>query len=91
VQVRSREEIAATLDVSSKKRGCRFDVEIIPFCVGTFLVLRRAERIINERTGGMMGLPGDCILLLAGISSSDELSTGGLFHPASIYPDWREI
>jgi hypothetical protein len=90
VQVRSREEIAATLDVNSKNRGLWFDIEMIPFCGGTFTVLRRVERIINERTGRMMRLPGDCIIL-DGVSCSGELSAGRLFCPRSIYPYWREI
>ena len=90
VQVRSREEIAATLDVNSKNRGLWFDIEMIPFCGGTFTVLRRVERIINERTGRMTRLPGDCIML-DGVSCSGELSRLRLFCPRSIFPYWREI
>lgn len=90
VQVRSREEIAATLDVNSKNRGLWFDIEMIPFCGGTFSVLRRVEMIINERTGRMTRLPGDCIVL-DGVSCGGELSRMRLFCPRSIYPYWREI
>jgi hypothetical protein len=90
VRVRSRAEIAATLDVNSKNRGLWFDVEMVPFCGRTFTVLRRVERLIDERTGRMIHLPGDCIVL-DGVTCSGDLSTGRLFCPRSIYSYWREI
>lgn len=64
---------------------------MIPFCAGTLAILRRVERIINEQTGRIMCLPGDCILLLHGVSCSDELSSRRLFCPRDIYPYGREI
>jgi hypothetical protein len=90
VQVRGHEEIASTLDVNDRNRGLRFDIEMIPFCGDTFTVLGRVERIIDERTGRLMRLPGDCIIL-GGVCCSGELSTKRLFCPRSIYPYWREI
>ncbi len=87
VRVRSREEITATLDTNCRNRGLSFDVEMTKFCGGTFSVLSRVKRIINERTGKMMSLPNDCLIL-------DGVVCEGDYHwacPRSIYPYWREI
>ena len=87
VRVRNREQIAATLDTENRNRGLFFDVEMTTYCGGTFKVLRRVERIINERTGKMMTLPGDCLILDGVVCKAD-------YHwacPRSIYPYWREI
>jgi hypothetical protein len=90
VQVRSLEEIAETLDAGSRNRGLWFDVEMVPFCGRTFTVQRRVERLIDERTGRMIRLPGDCIVL-DGVTCSGDLSPGRLFCPRSIDSYWREI
>ncbi|MBM2823195.1 MAG: hypothetical protein HW413_1941 [Thermoleophilia bacterium] len=44
VQVRSKAEIAATLDASGKNRGLWFDVEMVPHCGRTYRVQGRVER-----------------------------------------------
>jgi hypothetical protein len=53
-------------------------------------VLRRVEQIIDERTGRMMRLPNDCIVL-DGVVCPGRLSERRLFCPRAIYPFWREI
>ena len=90
VQVKSREEIARTLDADSRNRGLYFDVEMLPYCGRTFRVVRRVERLIEERTGRMITLPNDCVVL-DGVACSGELSRRRLFCPRSIQPFWREI
>jgi hypothetical protein len=90
VQVKSREEIALTLDTQGRNRGLFFDVEMLPYCGRTFRVLRRVQRIIDERTGRMLHLPNDCIVL-DGVVCSGERSRRRLFCPRSIVPYWREI
>jgi hypothetical protein len=90
VQVKSREEIALTLDTQGRNRGLFFDVEMLPYCGRTFRVLRRVQRIIDERTGRMLHLPNDCIVL-EGVVCSGERSRRRLFCPRSIVPYWREI
>jgi hypothetical protein len=90
VQVKSREEILATLDTSNRNRGLLFDVEMLPFCGGTYRVLQRVERIVNERTGRMMHLKNDCIIL-EGVACRGCLSRHRMFCPRSIYSYWREI
>jgi len=87
VEVKSFEEIRATLDSTGRNRGLTFDGEMTPYCGRRFRVLRRVERIIDERTGRMLRLPKDCIVL-------DGVVCQGIYHlfcPRAIYPYWREV
>lgn len=90
VQVRSRQEIRRTLDANRRNRGLSFDVEMVRYCGGTFRVLRRVEKLIDEKTGKMIYPPGVC-LILDGATCVGCLSRDRLFCPRSIYPYWREI
>jgi hypothetical protein len=89
VQVRSREEIAATLTPDGKHRGLWFDREMAAFCGRTLRVRRRVERIIDERNGRMIQLKNDCVTLEGGVCSGD-LSLQRWFCPREIYSYWRE-
>ncbi|MEX2156213.1 MAG: hypothetical protein WD773_05180 [Gemmatimonadales bacterium] len=87
VQVKRVEEITATLDRLQKNRGLYFDLELTPFCGRTFTVERRIRRIIDERSGRMLMLPGDCILLSGVVCT-------GRYHghcPRATNAYWREI
>ena len=87
VRVKSREEIVATLDVGERNRGLSFDKEMVPFCGGTYRVLRRVKKIIDEPTGKLIDMKRDCIIL-------DEAACQGWYHelcPRGLYPFWREI
>lgn len=90
VQVKTKDEIASTLNTNQRNRGLWFDVEMVRYCEGKFKVLKRVEKIIDERTGKMMQLPNDCIIL-EGVACRAEFSGKRLFCPRSIYPYWREI
>jgi len=86
VQVRSKEEIMATLDKDRRNRGLWFDSEMLPYCGGIYRVLRRVNRIIEEKTGKMITMKNPCIVLEGVVCRSD-------FHrlcPRAIYPYWRE-
>jgi hypothetical protein len=63
VRVRSREEIRTTLDPGGFNRGLSFDPEMISYCGTTRQVQRRVQRIIDERTGQMVDIRGDCLVL----------------------------
>jgi hypothetical protein len=89
VQVRSREEIQATLTEKGRNRGLWFDREMLPYCGKTFRVRRRVTRIVDERNGRMLSLKSDCIML-DGAVCSGENSLGRWFCPRGIYPYWRE-
>lgn len=91
VHVRSKDAIMATLNSEQRNRGLYFDVEMTPFCQnGEFKVLKRVERIIDEKTGRMLKIPNAC-LILDGVVCSGRLSSYRMFCPRSIYPYWREI
>jgi len=86
VEVRSKEEIMATLDRSQRNRGLWFDSEMLPYCGGIYRVLRRVHRIVDEKTGKMVNMKNPCIVLEGVVCKSD-------FHrlcPRAIYPYWRE-
>jgi len=90
VKVRSYTEILETLDQDWRNRGMYFDVEQVPFCNGTYRVLRRVEKIIDERTGRMMRLANDAIVL-NDVACQARYSKCRRFCSRSIYPYWREI
>jgi hypothetical protein len=87
VSVKSVDDIKATLDKEQKNRGLYFDLEMTPNCGGTFEVERRVKRIIDEPTGRMITIPGDCVLLKNVICT-------GRYHrycPRAGNAYWREI
>jgi hypothetical protein len=63
VRVHSREEIRTTVDARGFNRGLSFDPEMIPYCGTTRQVQRRVERVIDEFTGQMVDIRGDCLVL----------------------------
>ena len=87
VQVRSAEEIRDTLNVEQRNRGLYFDKEMTPFCGGSYTVGSRVTQIIEETTGRMMKLPGDCLIL-------EGVHCTGKYHkncPRASPSYWREI
>ena len=87
VQVRTREEIFSTLDMEGRNRGLTFDREMLMYCGGTYPVLKRVHKIIDEATGKMMPMKRDCVILDGVVCKSRY---HGLCQRA-IYPFWREI
>jgi hypothetical protein len=90
VQVRSYEEILATLDQRNRNRGLSFDAEMVPYCGGKFRVMQRVERIIDEKTGEMNQLKSPCITM-EGVKCRAWYSDQRVACPRSIYSYWREI
>ncbi|HLQ69540.1 MAG TPA: hypothetical protein VK124_08450 [Gemmatimonadales bacterium] len=90
VRVRSRDDIMRTLNAAARNRGLSFDPEMVPFCGKPFTVLRRVERIVNEKTGKMISIRGAC-LILDGAACGGCLSSKRLFCTRSIYPYWHEV
>jgi hypothetical protein len=62
VQIRSREEIQATLDERNRNRGLSFEDSMFHFCGARFRVLRRVDRIILETTGQMKPIRDTVVL-----------------------------
>jgi hypothetical protein len=86
VEVRSKEEIQATLDEGLKNRGLWFDSEMLPYCGGIYRVLKRVNRVIDEKSGKLLNLKHSCIVLEGVVCKAD-------YHrlcPRAIYPFWRE-
>ena len=87
VQIKSLEEIEATLNTNNLNRGMSFDVEMIKYCGKYARVKSRVEKIIDDTTGQMVHMKNPCIILENVVCDAD-------FHrfcPRSIYSFWREI
>jgi hypothetical protein len=87
VRIKSKEEIVRTLDVNNSNRGLTFDPEMLWYCGREARVLRRVERIVDERTGRLLRLKRPCIVL-------EDVTCRGEYHrccPRADYPFWREI
>jgi len=89
VQVKSPEEIEATLNHDGKHRGLYFDREMLPFCGKTYRVKKRVTRIIDDHTGAMIEMKSDCVTL-ENVVCSGEHSFSRYFCPRAILPYWRE-
>jgi len=87
VEVKSYEEILATLDKNGKNRGLSFDSEMVQYCGTKRRVRQRVARLIDEPTGRMMVMPNDCIILEGAICTGDYHG----FCQRAIFPYWREI
>jgi hypothetical protein len=90
VRVKSFEEIRATCDTSNMNRGMTFDAEMVPYCGGTYRVLRRVRKIVNEKTGVMQEMKNACIILDSVVCQA-RYSDCRPFCPRSVYPYWREV
>jgi hypothetical protein len=87
VQIKSREEIVATLDKNNRNRGMSFDVEMLKYCGRYARVQKRVDRLIDESSGRMIELKNECLIL-------ENVICDGDFHrfcPRGMYPFWREI
>ena len=87
VRVKSKKEIEATLDERNHNRGLFFDGEMVPYCGRTARVRARVERLIDERSGKMIEIGSDCIMLDGVVCQADYHR----FCPRGIYSYWREI
>jgi len=86
VEIKSREEIFATLDENDETQGLRFDGEMLKYCGRRARVVRRIEKIIDEKTGRMLKIKRETVIL-------DGVVCTGDYHrscPRAIYPYWRE-
>jgi len=90
VRVKSYSEILRTLDETMRNRGMYFDGEMVPFTDKSFHVHKRVEQIINEKTGKMMTLTSDAIIL-KNVTCQARYSKCRMFCSRSIFPFWREI
>jgi hypothetical protein len=78
------------LNTSNKNTGLYWDAEMVPYCGGTYRVLKRVTKIIDENTGKMRAMRRPCIILDSVVCKS-KYSECRMFCPRSIYSYWREI
>jgi hypothetical protein len=87
VRIKSKDEIARTLNAKRLNRGMGFEEEMARACGRTARVARRVERCIDERTGKLVIVKNPCIIL-------EGVVCGGVYHgncPREYVPFWREI
>lgn len=90
VRIKSHADILKTLDTACRNRGLYWDAEEVPYCGGTYRVLKRVTKIIDEKTGRMQEMKIPCVILDSVVCQA-RYSECRLFCPRSIYPYWREI
>src|SRR4030095_9222888 len=89
VRVKSHDEILKMLDTNNKNRGLYFDAEMVPYCGRTFEVRNVVDRIIDEKTGRLIPIKGNSVIL-EGAYCKGLYSDRRMGCPRSLYPFWRE-
>ena len=89
-RVRTYAEILETLDEDWKNRGLYFDAEMVPYTEGVFKVLKRVDRIVDEKTGKMLRFKTDALILENVICQARYAKCRKLC-PRAYYLYWREI
>src|SRR5260370_407820 len=89
VRVKSHEEILKTVDSGNKNRGMYWDAELVPYCGGTYQILKRVTKIIDEKTGKMVEMKSPCIVLDSVVCQA-RYSQCRMLCPKEMYPYWRE-
>ena len=90
VRVKSQEEILKTVGANNKNRGMYWDAELVPYCGGTYRVVKRVAKLIDERTGRMQEMKNPCIIL-GSVVCQARYSACRMFCPRNLHPYWREI
>ena len=90
VRVKSHEQILQTVTTANKNRGMYWDAELVPYCGGTYKVLKRVTKLIGERTGKIEEMKNPCIILDSVVCQA-RYSSCRMFCPKGMYPYWREI
>ncbi len=86
VEVKSKEEIQATLDEEGKNRGLGFGGDMVNYCGRRYRVAKRVEKLVVEWTGEMR--PVRDTVALEGVTCM-ALELRGC--PRNCYHLWREI
>ena len=91
VRVRTLPEILETTDENLRNRGMGFHQEMVPFTGKTYRVLRRIERIVHEKTGKLIQLKNDAVILDDVVCQGRHINNCRRFCPRSVYLYFREI
>ena len=87
VEVRSREEIEATLDGQGRNRGMKFSKDMATYCGRRARVFTRLDRMISEETGHLVPIRNT--VTLEGLTCRCLVTVGGC--PRAELHYWREI
>jgi hypothetical protein len=90
VRIKTHREILQTVTTENKNRGMSWDAELVPYCGQTHRVLRRVNRLIDERSGKMLQMKSACIVL-DNVICQARYSDHRVLCPKGMYPYWREI
>jgi hypothetical protein len=90
VRVKDHGAILETLDQYGRNRGLSFSAEMSPYCGRTFRVRGRVNRILNEKTGRMLRMKNECIILDTVVCHA-QFNKNMIFCPRATYSYWREI
>jgi len=71
--------------------GSGWDAEMVPYCGGTYRVLKRVTKIINERTGKMQEIKNPCVILDSVVCQSRYSCVSHVLPAQHLLPYWREI
>lgn len=91
VRVRSLPEILETVDEALRNRGMGWHSEMVRLTGRTCRVAGRLEKIINEKTGKMIHLKNDVVILEDGVCLAQYMNNCRRFCPRSVYHYFREI
>lgn len=91
VRVKNLDEILITLN-DWQNRGLSYDRtgEMVKYCSKNFKVLKRVRKVIDEKTGRLLILKNESVILEGAICCG-HYSPNRIFCPRSLYPFWREI
>jgi len=90
VEVRSLQDINATINQTHRNRGLFIGADDTRYCGHRARVTSRVTQIINEKTGEMMHFKNPCIVL-ENVNCLGEYSDGRLLCPRRIRTYWREV
>ena len=90
VRVKSHAEIIRTVNTANQNRGMSWDAELSVYCGGTYRVLKRVSRIVDEKAGMMLEFKTPSIILDSVVCQA-RYSNCRMFCPRALYPYWREI
>lgn len=89
VRIKSYQEILKTVDEDLRNRGMSFHSEMATHCGQSFRVSQRLRKLMNEKTGKLMVLKNEC-LILEGIECIGMYAKP-IYCPRSSYLYWREL
>jgi hypothetical protein len=91
VRVRSLPEILETVDEALRNRGMGWHAEMVRLTGRTFRVAARIEKIVNEKTGKMIHLKNDVVILEDGVCLAQYINNCRRFCPRRVFHYFREI